>query len=543
MDHEPDTQKVFPHGVASFDPGPDRVILWTRIMPPETRAAAAAPTMSVHWHIAERSADGGVAGAVRSGTAEVQLDEPFVAVDVDALPAATDHLYWFECDGTTSPVGRTRTLPDGSPTSWRVAVTCCADYSINHLSAYREIARSDVDVVLHLGDYVYETEGKGGRRLDPDGVCVTLEDYDRRYAQVRSDPALLELHARHPLITIWDDHDIADNAWRHGAKAHDPDEHGPWEDRLRAAALARQRWLPARLPEPQDPLRLWRSFRAGDLAELVITDTRVDGRDQQAGDPGARPLDDPDRALLGPAQRVWLEERIRDRSSQWCVIATQVTMSPMRLPVPLGTTTLLEGAPSGYGIVDGAAVCVDEWDGYPAERRRVARWLADRGGDALLVSGDVHSSWVFDGSLTPGVAPVAPEFVAPGVSSTPLGRQLPRGWRRLASAAANRTDGALWFDLESWGFVLLDVTPTAITGSWCMVDARRDHPGHEVAATWTVGSGRPARLQPVGTTRRPVRERVLTGRSAASLLRRWRASTRRTLRLPEIPVFERRRSG
>src|SRR5690606_24202242 len=147
------------------------------------------------------------------------------------------------------------------------------------------------------------------------------------------DPATIAMHQRHPMIAIWDDHDLADNAWLGGAKAHDPDEHGPWSERVRAAAIARQRWLPARLPDPDDVTRLWRSFRAGSLAELVVMDARLVGRDQQAGDEGALPIDDPNRSLLGAAQRRWLEERIRDRSTRWCLLATQIVLSPMCLPV------------------------------------------------------------------------------------------------------------------------------------------------------------------------------------------------------------------
>jgi alkaline phosphatase D len=483
----PSMSAVFPHGIASFDPGPDRVILWTHV-PAVTE---------VTWTVVERGPDGAPAGAPQSGVVEVDETDPFVSVDVTGLRPGTDHLYWFEAAGRRSRTGRTRTLPAGSPARWRAALTCCADHSINELTVYRSIAAADVDVVVHLGDYIYETKGKGQRRQDPDHACVTAEDYHRRYAQVRSDGAVLDLHARHPMITIWDDHDIADNAWRHGAKAHDDEEHGPWGQRLRAAAITRQKWLPARLTDPDDPLRLWRSFRVGDLAELVLTDTRIDGRDQQAGDPGARALDDPDRSLVGPTQRLWLEERIRDRSSRWCLLASQVAVSPMALPVPVDTT-VLDGAPSGYGLVDGKAVCVDEWDGYPEERRHLARWLADRGGDAVILSGDVHSSWVFDGPLAPGVPPVAPEFVVPGVSSTPMGRQLPRGWRKVAARAFARAEGARWFELESWGFVTIEVTSSSVTGTWHFVDATGTDPTTSVGARWVLDHGTPGTLRAVG---------------------------------------------
>ncbi|UDY36317.1 alkaline phosphatase D family protein [Dermatobacter hominis] len=479
------SDEVFTHGVASFDPADRRIILWTR----------AVGVDRVTWHI---EPIGGPAPTTTSGTLEVDGDHGCVHVDVDGLAPGTPYRYWFTAGPVRSSVGRTRTLPAGAATWWTVGLLCCADHSINHLSVHRALAEADIEVVLHLGDYIYETSGKGERELEPDHDCVTVDDYDRRYGQVRRDPATRQLHEAHPMIAIWDDHDLADNAWRGGAKGHDPDEHGPWSDRALAAAVARQRWLPARLPDPDDVTRLWRSFRVGDLAELVVLDTRFEGRDQQAGDDGAKAVDDPDRSLLGGSQRRWTEERLRDRTSRWCILATQVVLSPMRLPVGAGGS-LLDGAPSGYGIVDGDAVCTDEWDGYPAERHRVARWLADRGGDALIVSGDVHSAWVFDGELSPGVRAIAPEFVCPGVSSTPLGRQLPRGWRRVADEIADDdVAGAVWSDLEMWGFVTLEVARTSIVGRWFAVDARDPDAPAELRATWAVDAGEPGTVRQVG---------------------------------------------
>lgn len=208
-----------------------------------------------------------------------------------------------------------------------------------------------------------------------------------------------------------------------------------------------------------------------------------------------------------------------DRTSRWCLLATQVVLSPMRLPVASGAT-LLDAAPSGYGIIDGDAVCTDEWDGYVAERARVARWLADRGADALIVSGDVHSAWVFDGELSPGVPPVAPEFVCPSVSSTPLAHQLPRGWRSIADEIASRdVHGERWSDVEIWGFVTLEVTPSSITGRWFAVDARDPDASAQLRVAWAVDAGAPGQVRRVGEP-----HEVTADRDTRWSRRRWAAT-------------------
>jgi alkaline phosphatase D len=142
------------------------------------------------------------------------------------------------------------------------------------LSAYRAIAEDEVDLVVHLGDYLYE-KPKGPFAGEPPGVTVTLDDYRRRQAHTRLDPDLQAMHLRHPMMFVWDDHDTADNSWRHGAKAHDEAEQGPWEERLANARRAREEWLPSRLADPSDPLDMHRSVRLGDLVELVVLDTRT----------------------------------------------------------------------------------------------------------------------------------------------------------------------------------------------------------------------------------------------------------------------------
>jgi alkaline phosphatase D len=473
----------FAHGVASFDPTSDSVLLWTR-----------APGVGrLRWRVARGQGDEPVA----EGECDVRADHDHcVSVQVDGLDPATSYVYWFEAGPTRSPVGRTRTLPATGTEPLRLAVVCCGDYSRGHYTAYRAVAEADVDLVVHVGDYIYETRGKGDVRLAlPDHEVVSLDDYRVRYAQARGDADLIALHQRHPMVTIWDDHDIADNAWRDGAKHHDPNQHGPWEDRLRAAAAANHEWLPARLPDAGDPLTVYRSFAIGDLAELVVLDTRIIGRDQQADDDPSLPYDDPRRSMLGDAQRAWAHERVRDTTRPWCLLVTQVVLNRMELPVETGAK-LGDLAPSGYAVIDGQAMCTDEWDGYPAERDALVQAIADRGLGVVTLSGDVHSAWAFEGPCLAG-EPVAVEFVAPCVTATPMAQQLPPGWRKLLGKVAEKLPEARWFELERHGFLVVELDSEEARAHWFAVDTADPAARPEPAAAWRHRLSAPGRLEPL----------------------------------------------
>jgi len=497
-----DLEPPFTHGVGSFDPSADSVVLWTR----------AEGVARVRWCVA--TAAGGE--PVASGEAEVPAEgDHCVAEVVAGLDPATSYRYWFEAGPTRSPVGRTRTLPAEGTAPLRIGVVCCADYSRGHFTAYRAMADADVDLVLHVGDYIYETQGKGSvREPVPDREVVSLDDYRARYRQCRSDNDLLALHQRHPMVTMWDDHDVADNAWRDGAKHHDPNEHGPWPDRLRAAATARQEWLPARLADPADPLTLYRSLTLGDLAEIVLLDTRIIGRDVQPDDDATLPYDDPRRSMLGDAQRAWAHERVRDTTRPWCLLVTAVVFNHMELPVEKGAA-LGDMAPSGYAVIGGKVMCTDEWDGYPAERERLVDVIGERGAGVVAVSGDVHSAWAFEGPCPQRDGgsgdPVAVEFVAPCVTATPMARQLPPGWRKLLGKVAERLPEARWFELEHHGFMVMEVDRAQVRNHWYAVDAEDPDAVPEHCASWAHRLERPGRLEPVDLgddPMAPLRERT-----------------------------------
>ena len=477
--------EAFPHSVASFDPTPTSVLLWTR-----TEVAD-----EVTWTVAR---DDALADVVASGRADVDVDRDHtVVVDVEGLEAATTYHYAFEVAGARSVVGRTRTTPAGSTEGVRLAIVSCANLARAPLTVYRAVAGvDDVDLVLHLGDYIYEDDGeKGHIPVDPPRYLVTLDDYRARYRQARADTDLQQLHARVPFVAIWDDHDVADNTWDGGAKAHDPEEHGPWPDRLAAATRARQEYVPARLPDPDDEGLLYRAVPLGDLAEVVLLDARLGGRDEALDSAGGDgDLDSEDRAMLSEEQWTWAAERVADRSHVWSLVTSQVPVSRMHLPMP-GDVDLDVGLPEGYTVRDGVGVCTDQWDGYAAERERLVRLLDDRDGGVVVLSADVHSSWVFDGPFASDGRPVAGELTGTAVSSTTMGGNLGRAGSALGERVGENMDHVRWVDLDEYGFLLADVSPDRLRGEFWAVDPDDRSATARLLSAWEIGPEAGARWE------------------------------------------------
>jgi alkaline phosphatase D len=460
---------AFDHGVASFDPTTSSVLLWTRTSSPA----------QLDWVLAT---DAGLEDVIARGRTEARGDDDCCAtVEVTDLSPGSTYFYGFRSGEHRSPVGRTRTLPGDGAERLRIGVTSCADFSVAPLGVYRALAEREVDVVLHLGDYIYEAgTSRSGRRVEFDGPAVRLDDYRGRYAQLRADPDVRFLHARHPMVAIWDDHDLADNAWRTGAKAHDPAEHGDWDDRVGAAARARREWLPIRYREPDDICRTWRSLVAGDLAELILLDTRYEGRDQHPGDEGTLGRDDPDRSLLGDDQRAWVGERLTDTSRPWAVVASGVVVNEVSLPIP-GASRLPKGLlPNGYAFMDGRLVHDDQWDGFTAERDLLTERMAARaqdGGRTLVLSGDIHSCWAFEGPPGPDGEPVAVEAVCPAASSAAMGRANLPLVNRLLDHAVRRMPQVQWADLTERGYTICELDRSRLQLEWWIVDPYAVDPG------------------------------------------------------------------
>jgi len=409
----------FDHGVASGDPLADRVILWTRVT-----ASPDANAVTVNWAV---YADAELSHAVTGGDVVTDASRDFtVKVDAGGLQPATTYYYVFRVGEVSSTTGRTKTLPAGSPDSVRLGVATCGDYSRGLWNAYARLAEADIDVFLHLGDYIYETDRNRVRAHEPPIDVVSVSDYRARYASYRAVDDLQALHAAHPMIWVWDDHETVDGTWREGADAndHDPDVHGPIEVRQANALQAALEWLPIRTPDAAQPERIWRDFAFGDLIDLYMLDTRRIGRDEVlAGNLGqgdfftqSGAFADPARQMLGSEQEDWLLEGLQASTARWRLIGNQVVMSPLKIV----------GAPNASG----ASVFAnpDQWDGYDPARQRLFDAIEQGGVDNLVVlTGDVHASIVFELARDPnnplaynpltGAGALGAEFVAPSISS------------------------------------------------------------------------------------------------------------------------------
>ena len=437
----------FPHGVASGDPLSDRVMLWTRV-------SGLAGTPDVRWTVASDAAFSRIAA---TGTIRTAAERDFtVKVDAGGLQPAETYYYRFEVGAERSVVGRTRTLPGPPAERVRMAVVSCANYPYGFFNVYGRIAaRADLDAVLHLGDYIYEFEnGRYGdgtalaRVPHPMRETITLDDYRARYATYRTDPDLQEAHRQHPFITVWDDHELANNAWRDGAGNHQPASEGDWLVRRAAAWRAYLEWMPIREQTDFAP-RLYRTFRFGGLADLIMLDTRS-LRDQQVAADDLTRLGDPARTMLGAAQEGWLADQLREShrsQTQWRLLGQQVMFSRM--------------APVGQKVRNG-----DSWDGYQGARDRVLDMLQQhRIGDVVILTGDVHSSWAMDVprsawdgySAQSGAGSLAVEVTTPAISSPPIFAADGQG-RERAAALRVLLPHVKFMDGENRGYVVLDVT-------------------------------------------------------------------------------------
>ncbi|MFJ8359656.1 alkaline phosphatase D family protein [Streptomyces sp. NPDC093984] len=462
---------AFLHGVASGDPLPDGVLLWTRVTPTAeaTPGSGLGPDTEVAWVLAKDKAFTAIV-AKGSVTATAASDHT-VKADVRGLEPATDYWFRFSAGGTDSPVARTRTAPaaDAAVSGLRFGVVSCANWEAGYFAAYRHLAaRGDLDAWLHLGDYIYEyktgeyaARGTVVRPHAPANEIITLSDYRIRHAKYKTDPDLQALHAKAPVIAIWDDHEFADNAWSGGAVNHTEGAEGTWTARKAAAKQAYFEWMPVR---PAVEGTTYRRLRFGKLADLSLLDLRS-FRSQQAST-GSGSVDDPDRTLTGRAQLDWLKAGLKTSDTTWRLVGNSVMIAPF--VIGSLSADLLKPLAKLLGLPqEGLAVNTDQWDGYTDDRRELLAHLrANAIRNTVFLTGDIHMAWANDVPVDAGTYPLsasaATEFVVTSVTSDNLDDivKVPEGTVSAVAApvirAANRH--VHWVDTDRHGYGVLDIT-------------------------------------------------------------------------------------
>ncbi len=473
------TPAEFKYGVASGDPLADRIILWTHAKVPNSTQA-----VKLTWQIAS---DSSFSNIIASGTVSATQASDFTAkVDATGLVAGSAYAYRFTDEAeVVSPIGSTRTLPAANVTSVKLAVFSCTLFSEGFFNVYDAAAKSDAQYALHLGDYIYEYGSDPAKFGNKDAVSlgrvtlpandiVSLSDYRTRYAQYRSDPMLQAVHAKMPWITIWDDHEFANNAFVTGAENHNTATQGTWEARKNNAAQAYHEWLPIRAPDAANLLKIYRSFDFGTLFSLHMLDTRIEGRVRQYANFGD-PLDTPGyqyadysagltpnngvfpdaaRTMISPAQQAWLTSGMASSKATWQLLGNQDIMGKMWLPASVINAQALAGVAPTPANLQGVQAAVsnfltakatraqagaaaltptqagllstslnprlpynlDSWDGYPINREAILQTAKAQNKKLIVLSGDSHNAW-FNSVTTLAGERIGHEFAGSSVTS------------------------------------------------------------------------------------------------------------------------------
>jgi phosphodiesterase/alkaline phosphatase D-like protein len=511
---------IFGYGVASGDPTADAIVLWTRATPPPehpgdpiaTPGSGLGEPLLVEWELAYDKDFRRIArrGVVRTSP----RSDHTVKVDVTGLRPYTRYYYRFRAGGEVSPVGRTQTAPDEPRRvhALRFGLVSCSNYTGGYFGAYQALAqRDDLDFVLHVGDYIYEYGNGadrygpaaliGKRDAQPETETIDLRGYRLRHALHKADPDLQAAHRQHPWITIFDDHEVANNAWATGAENHTPGTEGDFASRRREAYEAYLEWMPFRLPEqhrtPHQGIRFFRRFTFGPLGDLSVLETRQN-RSAQVDVPGFTAtgggfipagipvvdaaLADPARHLPEPEQLDWLKDTIASRGRRWHLIGNQVVLTPVRWP---GAAL---GVPGNLTLLNS-----DQWDGYQADQAALIAHCAAQPasrGDVVVLTGDIHSSWANDLPSSRGTAdyqPAGVEFVCPSVTSDGfyelVRASLPAGTPVPAALAATQGVVGAVTATNPWvrylngighGYALVDVTPARVQADFYLTPTPTD---------------------------------------------------------------------
>lgn len=389
--------KPFYHGIASGDPLYNSVIIWTRVTPEYTS------DIKVIWNISDNE---GMKNSIQSGELITNQTKDYtVKVDVKNLLANKTYYYQFEALGKKSIIGKTKTTSSSNLDKLELAFASCSNYEWGYFNNYGLMADDkSLDAIVHLGDYIYEY-GPGaygdtliGRKTYPKKEIVTLQDYRYRYSQYRTDENLMRAHKNHPFITIWDDHESANNSYLEGAENHQAIKEGNWSIRKNTAVKAYYEWMPIR-----DDKNHYREFTFGNLLNLFVLDTRFAGRTIQVENEKDPHYLDADRKIIGDLQFEDLMKSL-NKKTKWKIIGNQVPFGPMV-----------------NDYKEGKGKYMDGWDGYPIERKKIVNAIQkDNIENLIIMTGDYHSSFAFETDLNGTKSTkdnIAVELIVPSINS------------------------------------------------------------------------------------------------------------------------------
>ncbi len=500
----------FDFGVASGDPLSDSVILWTHAKYQDLSDA-----VPLTWQVAS---DLEFTKIVVFGTGQASADSGYTfKVDAKGLLPNQTYFYRFTAGKHISPIGKTKTLPTGSVNEVKLAVLSCSNYPAGFFNVYSEVAKSDVDLAIHLGDYIYEYAATGyasekaaslGRTSVPANEILTLSDYRMRHAQYKSDADSKQFHASKPLIAVWDDHEFANDAYKDGAENHTTATEGSFAARKAAAMQAYHEWMPIRTGA--DKSKIYRSFNFGNLISLHMLDTRSVGRDQQVDiadlvNPAKQAtalatLSSPSRQLLGVEQVQWLQTQMASSTATWQILGQQVLMARIEFPLtilqalnPSDTSAQAQIAgqkaitdyltakakqAQSYPLtaIESALLSqpklgynLDAWDGYPAAREIVLATAAQLKKRLLVLAGDTHNAWHSDLTLMSGQK-VGEEFATSSVSSPGLEAYLSLPPAQVKAIFEGVVKDLKWMDSSRRGYLKLTVNANQVQGEWFFID-------------------------------------------------------------------------
>ena len=476
--------KGFTHSVASGEPGPDSMLLWTRYVP--------ATGEDIVRLDAEVALDPDFTKVMSGRSVRTGVYRDWTAkITVDGLKPGTVYWYRFVApDGSRSPVGRTKTLPADDAARFGLAVFSCSNMPVGWFNAYGHAAkRTDLDLWMHVGDYFYEYGNASykdkiiaGRAVEPDHEILAIADYRLRYACYRADADLQLLHQMAPMVAFWDDHESANDSWEGGAQNHQPKAEGDWNPRRAAAMQVYREWMPVS-DEP------WKSYPIGTLATLYRTESRLLARTKQADIAAAYRAADPDAALkafrdgvwqdpsatmLGSTQESWLAHSLKAgaRSMAWQLVGMGTIIG--RTVMPEDAVGWLRPDASDQVVSRfkndiraariGLPMWMDRWDGYPAARSRLLKSAQEADADLVMLSGDSHNAWAY--SLTEDGKRAGVEFAGHSVTSGGLEGGFGADPKVVARGFVAANPEMQWADTSQRGYMMIDITPQRVTGEW-----------------------------------------------------------------------------